>query len=138
MKISGKTTHSVILFDGVCNLCNGFVRFVIKRDPDEKFKFAALQSNAGQALLRKYNIRRERIETVVLIEGEQKFMKSEAVFKIIRIMGGRMKILLIFNILPRTFTNYVYDVIAKKRYRIFGKKKKCMIPTTDIRKRFLI
>lgn len=137
MKIPENVYQSIILFDGVCNLCNGFVQFLIKRDLKSKFKFATLQSESGQRLLGKCNLTKDKTETVILIDGGEKYIKSEAVFRIIRILGGWIKLVLIFSLLPRAFTDFIYDQVAKNRYRIFGKRNECMVPTPALRNRFL-
>ncbi len=137
MKMPENISQPVILFDGICNLCNGFVTFILRYDLKEKFRFAALQSIGGQALLSKYKIQINRIETVILIENDRQYIKSEAVFRIIRRLSGWIKIGLIFSILPRVITDYMYDKIARYRYTIFGKKKECMIPSPEMKNRFL-
>jgi len=128
---------SVILFDGICNLCNGIVQFIIKRDPKGKFRFASLQSESGQKLLGKFGLPSDEFDSIVLIEGEQYFLKSTAGLRIIKELGGHWKLLFVFIYLPASFRDFIYDQIASSRYRIFGKRESCMIPTPELKARFL-
>jgi predicted DCC family thiol-disulfide oxidoreductase YuxK len=128
---------SVILFDGVCNLCNGIVQFIIKRDPKGKFRFASLQSECGQKLLGKFGLPSDEFDSIVLIKGEQYFLKSTAGLRILKELGGLWKLLLVFTYLPAPFRDFIYDQIARSRYRIFGKRESCMIPTPELKARFL-
>jgi predicted DCC family thiol-disulfide oxidoreductase YuxK len=128
---------SIILFDGVCNLCNGIVQFIIKRDPNGKFRFASLQSESGQKLLGKFGLPSDEFDSIVLIQGEQYFLKSTAGLRIIKELGGLWKLLFVFIYLPASFRDFIYDQIAGSRYRIFGKRESCMIPTPELKARFL-
>jgi predicted DCC family thiol-disulfide oxidoreductase YuxK len=125
----------IILFDGVCKLCNGAVQFIIKRDKHAVFKFAALQSRAGQELSSKLVI--DNVDSIIYIDADTVFIKSKAAFEIIKIVGGFWKVLLVFSILPTQLTDFFYDTIAKYRYVIFGKKNSCMLPTKALKSRFL-
>ncbi len=127
----------VLLFDGVCNLCNGTVQFILKRDKKEKFKFATLQSKSGQILLNKYKLPLYPFDTFVYIVDESYFIKSEAALLVIKELGGIWKILSILRYIPRPIRDFIYDVIAKSRYRIFGKKDECILPSPSLKKRFL-
>lgn len=127
----------VILFDGVCNLCNGFVQFIIKRDSNAKFKFASLQSNAAKRLLGSVNISSEQFDSVVYISKGVVSQRSTAVLHIVRDMGGVWKLLYALIVLPRFIRDAVYDFVAANRYRLFGKRDECMIPTDEWRGRFL-
>ena len=126
-----------ILFDGVCNLCNGFVVFVIKRDPDAKFKFASLQSEEGIELQNEFDMVQERIETMVLVKNDNYYLKSDAVLRILKELNGLWPYLYYFIYVPRPIRDFVYDLIAKNRYRLFGRQDQCMVPTPDLKKRFL-
>ena len=126
----------IILFDGVCNLCNGTVQFIIKRDKKAIFKFAPLQSEIGKKLVQKNGS--DELDTIVFITDTAVFVKSKAVFAIIKELSGLYKLFLIFAILPTAFTDYIYDLVAKYRYKLFGKKNTCMIPSEEIRSRFVI
>ena len=126
-----------ILFDGVCNLCNGFVVFVIKRDPDAKFKFASLQSEEGIELQNEFDMVQERIQTMVLVNNDNYYLKSDAVLRILKELNGLWPYLYYFIYVPRPIRDFVYDLIAKNRYRLFGRQDQCMVPTPDLKKRFL-
>ncbi len=127
----------VILFDGVCNLCTASVTFVIKRDPSVKFRFASLQSAFGQKILTEEGINTQYFDTVMLIKAGKVFSRSDAALEIARDMNGLWPLLYIFKIIPSIIRNWVYDWIAKNRYRWFGKKDSCMIPTPDLKARFI-
>jgi predicted DCC family thiol-disulfide oxidoreductase YuxK len=128
---------NVVVFDGVCNLCSWGVRFIIRRDHKNTFLFAPIQSKAGAQLLLKHGIQTENIETFLLIKDGVPYTKSDAVFEIIAEFKGAWKVLLIFRFLPRIFRDFMYRVIARNRYRMFGKKDQCMIPSSDIKAKFL-
>jgi predicted DCC family thiol-disulfide oxidoreductase YuxK len=127
----------IVLFDGVCNLCNSSVQFIIKRDSKLKFKFASLQSTVGQSLLVKYNLPTKEFNTLVLIRGNECFLKSSAVLQILRELDGGFKILYLFRYIPRPLRDLIYDSIAKSRYKVFGKRHSCLIPTPELSQRFL-
>ena len=129
----------VILFDGVCNLCNASVNFVIKRDRHDRFRYASLQSEIGKRLLEERHIDSNQVDSIVLIEpGVAYFLKSDAALEIANELGWPWKALHLFNyILPVQLRNNVYDLIARNRYRWFGKKDQCMIPTPSLRSKFL-
>lgn len=127
----------ILLFDGVCNLCNSIVRFTIKRDPKEKFKFASLQSESGQALLKKFGLPTDDFDSFVFINGDKYFLKSSAGLHVLKELGGVWKLFYVFIIFPRPLRDFVYNIIAKTRYKIFGKRDTCMIPTPRLKQRFL-
>jgi predicted DCC family thiol-disulfide oxidoreductase YuxK len=127
----------LILFDGVCNLCNGAVQFIIKRDSKAKFRFASLQSAFGRSQLTKFKLDTESLHSMVLIEGEKVFERSEAVLRIVKELDGPWKFFSAFKIIPKFLRDACYNAIASSRYRIFGKNDSCMIPTADLRYRFL-
>jgi len=126
-----------ILFDGVCNLCSGFVVFTIKRDSDAKFKFASLQSNEGENLQKEFGIDPDNIKTMVLVENDNYYLKSDAVLRIFKRLDGMWFILYYLIYIPRPIRNFVYDLVANNRYRWFGKKDVCMLPSPELKKRFL-
>jgi predicted DCC family thiol-disulfide oxidoreductase YuxK len=128
---------NIVLFDGVCNLCNGLVLFIIKRDPTQKFKFASLQSEIGQESLMHFGLAKNEFESFVLIRGEKYYMKSTAALKMFRELGGIWQALYAFILVPRPIRDFFYDLIAKARYRIFGKRDVCMMPTPELQTRFL-
>lgn len=127
----------VLLFDGVCNLCNASVQWVLKRDRKGIFRFAALQSEAGRALLRQSGLSSENFDTVVLVDGDRVFTRSDAALEIVRRIGGPWSLLGIFRIVPRPLRNAVYDWVARYRYRWFGKTQSCMIPQPEWANRFI-
>lgn len=133
---NSSTANPIILFDGICNLCNGFVQFIIKRDKKAMFMFGALQSEKVSELLSSQNISVAKMESVILIEEGKIFQKSDAGLKIISRLPhwGWTKI---FFIVPKIIRDFFYELIAKYRYKIFGKKESCMIPTPELRARFL-
>jgi predicted DCC family thiol-disulfide oxidoreductase YuxK len=129
--------HPIILFDGVCNMCNEWVKFLIRRDPQGIFRYTALQSQTGQRLLVHYQLCPQSLETLVLVDGELAFTKSDAVLRIMGYLPGMWPLLGILRFVPRSLRNRAYDFIAKRRYEWFGKYDACMTPTDDIIKRFL-
>ena len=130
-------TSQIILFDGECNLCNAFVQFIIKRDPEAKFKFASIQSESGKSLLIKCGGATNDFDSLVYIKGNTCFLKSSAGIKILIDLGGIWQLFNVFVIIPKFIRDFLYNLIAKSRYKLFGKRDTCMIPTPDIRKRFL-
>jgi predicted DCC family thiol-disulfide oxidoreductase YuxK len=127
----------IILFDGVCNFCNFWVNSVIKRDTKDIFRFAALQSEKAKELTSSFSIDASKLDTFVLIEGEKFFTKSTAALMICKKLNGPIKILSLFIILPKIFRDFIYDLVAKNRYKFFGKKESCRIPTEADRLKFL-
>lgn len=129
--------HKILLFDGVCNLCNSSVNFVIKHDNNNVFRFAALQEEPGKSLLNKYNINPKDTDSIVLIENGKAYVKSTAALRAARHLSGGWPLLYGFIIIPAFIRNVVYDVIAKNRYKWYGKKDSCMIPTPELKAKFL-
>ncbi|SHG28231.1 thiol-disulfide oxidoreductase DCC family protein [Flagellimonas flava] len=128
----------IILFDGVCNLCNGAIQFIIKRDKKDSFRYAALQSDTGLRLVSERGIDTTKVDSFILIEpGVAYFVKSDAALRIGQQFGGLWKALTIFTWIPRTFRNAIYDLVAKNRYKWFGRKDSCMIPTPELQAKFL-
>ncbi|ELY58778.1 thiol-disulfide oxidoreductase DCC family protein [Natronolimnohabitans innermongolicus] len=127
----------IVLFDGVCNLCHGFVQFIVPRDTEGQFHFASLQSDAGQELLAEHGLAGHDLESVVLIESEDCYVKSSAVIRIAQRLGGIYRLLGPTRFLPRRLRDWVYDLVADHRYRLFGKKDQCMMPTGNVQERFL-
>lgn len=134
--MSNNKSH-ILLFDGVCNLCNGIVQFTIKRDKKKKFKFASLQSPSGQSLLNQFNLPANNFDSFVYINGDNYFLKSSAALHVLKELGGSWKAFYAFMIIPKCIRDLFYDIIAKTRYKIFGKRSTCMVPTPDINQRFL-
>jgi predicted DCC family thiol-disulfide oxidoreductase YuxK len=128
---------SIILFDGVCNLCNASVNFVIKHDKKAQFLFASFQSDAAKEILLHFNLKNLNGGTVILVEGQKVYDKSKAALKIAKRLDGGYKAFYAFIIVPKFFRDWVYDIIAKNRYRWFGKRDSCLIPSIKLKNRFL-
>ncbi|HEX8196897.1 MAG TPA: thiol-disulfide oxidoreductase DCC family protein [Pyrinomonadaceae bacterium] len=137
MENTYQNDKAIVLFDGVCNFCNGTVNFIIRRDGKDNFRFAALQSEIGQKLLRQYDLNAPRIDSVVLIENGRAFTHSTAALKIAQHLGGAWQIFSVFQFVPRPARDFFYRLFARNRYRLFGKKEVCMMPTPEIKARFL-
>lgn len=131
------TDKSIILFDGVCNVCNGFVNFLIPRDAKNKFQFGSLQSLKVKELLKQYHYDADDISTVILIENNKLYPQSTAVLKIFRQMSGAWPWLYAFIIIPKPIRDFLYQLIARNRYKLFGKKDACMIPTPELKAKFI-
>jgi predicted DCC family thiol-disulfide oxidoreductase YuxK len=127
----------IILFDGVCNLCNTSVQFVIEHDPTAIFRFASLQSDAGQAILAKNALNTEGLNSVILVENEVIYDRSTAALRIAKRLSGGVQLLAVFLIVPRFIRDFVYKIVAKNRYRWFGKQEVCWLPTKELKARFL-
>ena len=130
-------SQPVILFDGVCNLCNATVRFVIKRDKHDKFKFASLQSDYAAQLFKKLDIDPTQFDSIVVYENGNVSIKSTAALKIAKDLTGLWPLLYVFMIVPPFLRNIVYDFIARNRYKWFGKQDYCEVPTPELSSRFL-
>lgn len=130
------TQKQLILFDGVCNFCNGAVNFVIKRDVDETFVFAPIQSPLGQVVMRRYQLH-TKPETFVLIRNDQCFMMSTAALMVAARLSGFWPLMGIFMIVPSVLRDPFYRLFGQYRYRLFGKSELCMIPDTNFAKRFV-
>jgi predicted DCC family thiol-disulfide oxidoreductase YuxK len=128
---------STILFDGVCNLCNGFVRFVVARDPAARFRFAALTSAPAAGILRRAGVTAPLPDSMILVEDGRVYFKSDAPLRIARGLRFPWPLLYGFVVVPRFIRDRVYDIIAARRYRWFGRRDVCMIPTPDLKRRFL-
>lgn len=129
--------HPIILFDGVCNFCNSAVNFVIKRDPQSKLKFATLQSEKAHEVLSAHQLSSSDLSSFVLIEDDKIYTRSTAALRVCRELSGFWPMMYGFMIVPRFIRDGVYNWIARHRYQWFGKRETCMIPTNDIRSRFL-
>ena len=132
-----ETYHPVILFDGVCNLCNSSVQFVIKHDTKKIFRFASLQSVAGEKLLTQYHLSKANYTSFILIVKGRAYTRSTAALKVAQKLSGAWKLLYVFIVIPPFIRNAVYDLIARNRYKWFGKKDSCMIPSPELKARFL-
>ena len=139
---------AVVLFDGVCNFCDASVNFVIEHDPNGYFKFSPLQSEAGKQLAAEYDLVSETgggspvddlipIESVILVEDGQAYTHSTAALRIARKLSGVWPVMYVFIIVPKPIRDFFYRLFAKYRYRMFGKKDECMLPSPEVRARFL-
>jgi predicted DCC family thiol-disulfide oxidoreductase YuxK len=128
----------IILFDGVCNLCNSLVHFVIKNDKKDLFRFVAIQSELGQEILGYIGIDSKNIDSIVLYEpGVAYYYKSEAALEIAKNLGGLFSLGTIFRIIPTGIRNHLYDYVARNRYQWYGKKESCLLPTAELKAKFL-
>ncbi|AZQ44402.1 thiol-disulfide oxidoreductase DCC family protein [Nonlabens ponticola] len=127
----------IVLFDGVCNLCNKAVTFIIERDKKNVFNFGALQNEKGKALLNKYDIDPEETDSIILIKNDKAYIKSTAALHIAKNLSGGWPLLYTFIILPKFIRDSIYDWVARNRYGWFGKKDNCMIPNADLRSKFI-
>jgi predicted DCC family thiol-disulfide oxidoreductase YuxK len=128
---------AVILFDGVCNFCDGAVNFIIARDGEGYFKFAPLQSEIGEKLLAENGIDKTNTDSVVLIEDGKVYTYSTAALRVARKLSGAWSWAYAFIVVPKFIRDFFYKLFAKYRYKMFGKKDECMLPTPEIRSRFL-
>lgn len=133
MTSTAEARGPVILFDGVCNLCTGSVRFVLARDSKRRFRFASLQSPAAERLLGQ----RDNLESMVLVENGSVYRKSTAALRIARRLDGGWPLLAALLVVPRPLRDAVYDWIGRRRYRLFGKRDACWIPQAELADRFL-
>ena len=132
-----ETTNAIVLFDGVCNFCNNSVNFMIRHDSNKYFKFAPSQSEIAQELFRKYKIEKDKIQSVILIEDEKVYIYTTASLRIARKLDGFWSLFYGFIIVPAPIRDFFYQIFAKNRYRLFGQRDSCMMPTPEVRERFL-
>lgn len=128
---------NVILFDGVCNFCNSSINFTIRHDKKNRFHFAPLQSEPGIAIKKQYNLPDEFLSSVILIENGKAYIKSTAALRIARRLNGAWPLFYGLIIVPVFIRDRVYNIIARNRYKWWGKKESCMVPTPEVRKKFL-
>lgn len=132
-----KSDQPVIIFDGVCNLCEFSVRFIVKHDRRARFKFASAQSEKGKALQRMCGVDTLNDGTVILLRNDQVYVHSDAALQIAKNLDGVWRFLYVFRFLPKPIRDYLYSIISKNRYRWFGKKDECLLPDDVLCKRFL-
>lgn len=138
MSIKLENRKQLILFDGVCNLCDASVQFVIKHDANDLFRFAALQSETGQNIIQQFNIDTRKMDSILLYSPENGISnKSTAALKIASKLGFPRNLLVVFLIVPAFIRNWVYDYIARNRYQWYGKKEECMVPTKALKSKFI-
>lgn len=127
----------IIVFDGVCNLCDNTIQFVIRHDKKDVYRFVSLQSELGQKIIRHLGISATMDSTILYEPNKAYYYKSDVAFRILKDISGIHKILLLFSVLPKSMLDSIYDYVAKNRYRWFGKKESCMIPTPELKDKFL-
>ena len=130
-------TEPTILFDGVCNLCNGTVHFIIKRDKKKLIRYAALQSDTGLQLLQQSGLTWKDMQSFVFIESKKVYTRSTAALKVCRYLKAGWPLFYGFIIVPRFIRDGIYNLIARNRYKWFGKREQCMVPSQEIKSRFL-
>ena len=133
---SESENKTIVLFDGVCNFCSGSVLFIIKRDPKEYFRFAALQTEPGKKIMQQYGIGEDRPESIILVENGRVWYRSSAALRIAWKLRRGWPLMYGFIIIPPVIRDFFYNIIAKNRYKWFGQKESCFIPTPEIRSRF--
>lgn len=127
----------VVLFDGVCNLCNGFVQFIIQRDPKARFRFGAMQSDQASELMRGHPLDPKDLSTVLYLRQGKVLSRSTAALYVLKDLGGWWSLAFVFIVVPPFIRNAVYGWVARNRYKWFGQRETCMIPTPELRSRFL-
>jgi predicted DCC family thiol-disulfide oxidoreductase YuxK len=130
-------TKGVVLFDGVCNFCNSSVNFIIRNDKKDYFRFTPLQSEIGIKISEKYNLDSGNLKSVILVDKGKIYTKTTAALRIAKQLSGAWPALYVFIIVPAPIRDVIYNIIAKNRYKWWGEKESCMIPTPDVRKKFL-
>ncbi|MGN7233550.1 thiol-disulfide oxidoreductase DCC family protein [Priestia megaterium] len=136
MKVK-KDNQPIIMFDGICNVCNHWVQFVIKRDPKGIFKFLSLQSDLARSLIINHNPNNMQLNSIILIDKGQIYTESTAILHIINKPTGPIRFFILFWIIPKKIRDRAYRFIAKNRYRFFGKKESCLVPSKEIQNRFI-
>jgi predicted DCC family thiol-disulfide oxidoreductase YuxK len=131
------TQPPILLFDGVCNLCNASVQFVIEHDKNKLFRFASQQSEVGKSAIQRFNIPSTPIETLILIENDQFFTESDAALRTARYLDAPYSWLYMLRFVPKELRDTAYRFVARNRYRFFGKKEACWMPTRELKERFL-
>jgi predicted DCC family thiol-disulfide oxidoreductase YuxK len=128
---------NLVLFDGVCNLCSALVQFVIRHDPAAKFRFAAIQSEIGREIFQSHGLDPADLQTFVFISDGKMHVRSDAAIEVVSRFGGAWRFFTVFRLVPRVARDWIYSMVARNRYRWFGRKDVCMIPTPEIKERFL-
>ena len=134
---SGIDGRHIVIFDGVCNLCNGSVSFIIKRDPKGKFVFIPMQSSLAEELIVKYSVAKVGVDTFLVIKDDRAYVYSDAALEIAKELSGIWAALYLLRFVPRVVRNGCYKTIARNRYKLFGRTNTCMVPTEEISSRFL-
>ena len=135
--MSDLKNKGLILFDGVCNFCNSSVNFIIKNDKTDHFRFLPLQSERGKKIVAEYNLDPENLQTVILLEQGRIYTRSTAALRIARKLSGGWKLMYGFVIVPSVVRDFFYNIIARNRYKWWGQRGSCMIPTPEVKRKFL-
>ncbi len=135
--MQSQVTRPVILFDGVCNLCSSSVQFIIKRDRKNLFRFASLQSEFGQQVLKEHHLPANELNSFILLNNGKLYTRSTGALKVVKHLSGAWPLLYAFIIIPSPIRDGIYNIVSKNRYRWFGKKEACWLPTPELRKKFL-
>lgn len=130
------TTQPVIFFDGVCNLCNASVQFVIKHDKKNYFRFSALQGKYAEKFLPKFNVKPEELVSILLLEQGRLYTKSSSALRVVKRLNGLWPLLYVFIIVPKFIRDWVYDIVAKNRYKWWGRQESCWVPTPELKEKF--
>ncbi|TLU55427.1 MAG: thiol-disulfide oxidoreductase DCC family protein [Chlorobium sp.] len=137
-KSSAALPENIVIFDGVCNLCEFSVNFIFEHDTVGHFSFTPAQSPLGASLLKHFGINTSRLDTVVLVSGDRAFTRSAAAIEIASRLDMPWNLLTLFQAVPEPLRDVMYDLIAQNRYQLFGKKDECMLPSEELRRRFLV
>ncbi|MCX7743057.1 MAG: thiol-disulfide oxidoreductase DCC family protein [Flavobacteriales bacterium] len=129
--------HPIVLFDGVCNFCNASVQFIIKHDSNAIFRFASLQSKLAMDIIREVGLEENKVNSVVLVYKNKVYIQSDAALNIVKMLSGIWPVFYLLIIIPKPVRDFFYNVIARNRYRWFGKKDQCMVPPPELKYRFL-
>jgi predicted DCC family thiol-disulfide oxidoreductase YuxK len=135
--MAGIENKKIVLFDGVCNLCSSSVQFILKRDKKNQFLFGSLQGTTGQAYLKKFNLPADTFNSFMLVERDTLYTRSTGALRMLKYLGGVWPLLYVFIIVPKFIRDTVYNFIAGNRYKWFGRKEACWLPTPDLKSRFL-
>ena len=130
-------THRIIIFDGVCNFCNNSVNFIIARDPNSKFRFTPMQSDLAQELISSYGLSSVGYDTFLLIKNDKCYVRTDAAIEIAKELSGGWFMCVGFKVFPRFIRDWIYRLFARNRYALFGKRAYCMVPTADLKQRFV-
>ena len=130
-------TKHIIIFDGVCNFCNGAINFIIKHDPQARFSFTPMQTELAETLIQKHNITNVGVDTFLLIKNDKCYIWTDAALEITKDLSGYWYLFNLMKIIPRSFRDFLYKLFARNRYKLFGKRSICMTPTEEIKGRFV-
>jgi len=128
---------AIVVFDGVCVLCSRWVGFISARDRAARFRFAPMQSGTGRSLLLRHGLDPDDPLSLLVVEGEEAWIDSEAILRVVGTFGGVWRIAAVARVVPRSWRNRAYRVLARNRYRWFGRRETCLVPTPELRARFI-